>query len=127
MKVGRDVWETLKGLEESLWRSETRFDREYMVGVLAADCFEIGRSGRVYTREQMLGTPAGSIEAKLPLPELQMRHLSAGVVQVTYKSEDRYEGAVRLARRCSIWSQTPDGWRLRFHQGTPYGGDRQAT
>jgi hypothetical protein len=121
VEVSSEIWETLQKLEESLWRRETRFDRGYMSEILAADYFEIGRSGRVYARQPTLDAPAGDIEAELPLPDLRMRHLDAGVVLATYRSEDRYGGKVRIARRCSIWSQTPDGWRLRFHQGTPSG------
>jgi hypothetical protein len=48
------------------------------------------------------------------------------VAQVTYHSGVRIEGVVYWARRCSIWSRGADGWKLRFHQGTPFepdGGD----
>ena len=41
----------LRGLEESLWRAETRFDRKYMDAVLAPDFAEFGRSGRRYDRD----------------------------------------------------------------------------
>jgi hypothetical protein len=42
-----DVYDR-RQLEESLWRPQTRFDREYTDNILAPDFFEFGRSGRVY-------------------------------------------------------------------------------
>lgn len=48
--VQPDVLETLRQLEESLWRAETRFDSVSMDRLLATDYFEFGRSGKVYSR-----------------------------------------------------------------------------
>jgi hypothetical protein len=39
--------ENLKYLEESLWKSKTRFDLYHQEKVFAPDFFEFGRSGRV--------------------------------------------------------------------------------
>ena len=41
--------------------------------------------------------------------------LSDDVVMVRWRS--RSKGAVVL--RTSVWVRTPQGWKLRFHQGTP--------
>ena len=51
MTLTADEHDQLRCLEESLWRAETRFDRDHMNEVLAPDFFELGRSGRVYGRE----------------------------------------------------------------------------
>ncbi len=116
----------LRQLEEDLWRTETRFDRAYMERVFADDFVEFGRSGRVYDREEIL-TPGGEpIHAVLPLPDYRVRPLSGDIVQVTYNSQVTYDGVVRHARRSSIWQRTATGWRLRFHQGTPYDGEESA-
>jgi hypothetical protein len=113
-------YETLRLLEESLWREETRFDIAYMEAILAADFWEIGRSGRIYSRADTLAIHWGPIDSVLPLPDFSAHPLSADVVQVTYRSEVTYEGVVERGRRSSIWSRAADGWVLRFHQGTPY-------
>jgi hypothetical protein len=107
-------------LEESMWRARTRFDLAFMEKTLAPDFVEFGRSGRVWSREQILDMAGREIEAALPLPNLQIRPLPAGTVQITYDSQVTYDGAVERAHRCSIWSRTADGWALRFHQGTPF-------
>ncbi|MBK8202576.1 MAG: DUF4440 domain-containing protein [Bdellovibrionales bacterium] len=108
----------LKELEESLWRSETRFDLVHQEKVFAPDFFEFGRSGRTYTREQMVRSEQQPIRAKLPLQNFRIHPLDANNVLVTYVSEVQYEELER-ANRCSVWSRTSDGWQLRFHQGTP--------
>jgi hypothetical protein len=116
-KRDRDVLEHLEG---ELWRAETRFDSRRMSEVLAPDFLEFGRSGRVYTREDALAVPRGPIDAVFPLPEFRARLLHQDVAQVTYNGAVTSGGVVRHARRSSIWSRTPNGWALRFHQGTPY-------
>jgi hypothetical protein len=113
----------LEQLESELWREEARFDIDRMKEVIAEDFFEFGRSGRFYTRENILSTPRQPIEAVFPLPDFRARLLSKGVAQVTYNSSVTYDGVVENARRSSIWSRASSGWVLRFHQGTPIPGD----
>jgi hypothetical protein len=108
----------LRKLEESLWIAETRFDKDYMNRVLAPDFFEFGRSGRRYRREDTLSIEAQKIRSKLPLQDFAIHPLDQDHVLVTYISEVKY-GEVERANRSSIWSRTPEGWKIRFHQGTP--------
>lgn len=119
--VKPDLVMTLARLEESLWRSETRFDNDYMESVLAPDFFEFGRSGKRYKRAEMfIGDESTSaIEAKLPLSNFNARYLADNVVQTTYISEVVHDDAVQYANRSSIWTRQSDRWRLQFHQGTP--------
>jgi len=112
------VADTLRELEESLWRSETRFDPAYMDRILAPDFFEFGRSGRTYTREDTLAAPAHEIDARLPLENFAAHPIASNVFLVTYVSEVTYE-EVEVGNRSSLWSRTDAGWQLRFHQGTP--------
>jgi hypothetical protein len=87
--------------------------------IIAPDFFEFGRSGRVYQRVDTLAVPPQPIDAVFPLPDFKARLLDQNVAQVTYNSAVTYDGVVLYARRSSIWSRTPNGWVLRFHQGTP--------
>jgi hypothetical protein len=107
-------------LEESMWREETRFDLVFQEQRFASDFVEFGRSGRTYTREQIIRTEASPIQAKLPLPNLQVRALDVNTVLITYDSEANYEGVVEYAHRSSIWSRIEGHWVMRFHQGTAY-------
>jgi hypothetical protein len=110
----------LTRLEECMWRAATRFDLSFMERTLAADFFEFGRSGRVWSREQILDMAGRTIDATLPLPNLRIRLLDADTAQVAYDSEVVADGMVEHAHRSSIWSRRADGWVLRFHQGTPF-------
>jgi hypothetical protein len=110
----------LIALEESMWRQESRFDLAFQEQHFAEDFVEFGRSGRTYTREQVIRTDASPIKAKLPLSNLKLRVLDVKTVQITYDSEATYGGEVEYAHRSSIWSLTEGGWVMRFHQGTPY-------
>jgi hypothetical protein len=110
--------EDLRLLEESLWRTETRFDRDYMERILASDFVEFGRSGRVYSRAAILALPRQPIEARLR--DFAVRAAGSDLALVTYVSEVRREdGTVELGNRSSLWGRVADGWQLRFHQGTP--------
>lgn len=120
MEIGSEDRETLRHLEEELWREETRFDSVRMNELIANDFFEFGRSGRVYQRKDTLEIAHQKIEAVLPLPEFRVRLIDENVAQVTYNSEVTYDGIVEYARRSSLWSRTARGWKLRFHQGTPF-------
>lgn len=109
----------LQGLEESLWRPETRYDTAWMRRVLHPDFREFGRSGRVYDLGAILDAPAAAFEAELPFPGFAVAELAPGVALVTYVSRVRSDGGVLAANRSSVWVRGADGWRLRFHQGTP--------
>jgi hypothetical protein len=119
MTLSAEEHDQLRRLEESLWRAETRFDRDHMNEVLAPDFLEFGRSGQVYRREDTLTVPAQPIDATIPLAKFVVRSIAADVALVTYVSEVTYEQVKEVANRSSIWSRYAGGWRIRFHQGTP--------
>lgn len=119
MELSSKETRDLELLEEGLWRPDVRFDRKRMDRLLAPDFLEIGRSGRVYRRAEILDTPAQPIIAKLPLMDFKARLLNANLAQVTYVSTVTYQGVDERSIRSSRWSRTKSGWQLRFHQGTP--------
>jgi hypothetical protein len=113
------VQRALQELEESLWRPETRYDTVWMRRVLHPEFREFGRSGRVYDLAATLDADASAFETELPLPGFAVAEPARGVALVTYVSRVRYDEGVLAANRSSLWIRDPDGWRLRFHQGTP--------
>ena len=110
----------LTRLEECMWCAETRFDMTFMEAHLAPDFFEFGRSGKTYTRAEILAGPTLSFSAQLPLPNLSVRMLSPNTAQLTYCSAATFDGVVEHARRSSIWTRAQGTWVMRFHQGTAY-------
>ncbi len=109
----------LRGLEESLWRSETRFSPDYMEQILAAEFFEFGRSGRVYQRQDILDMPSQPVIDAMPLANFSARLVCAEVALITYISEVVHGGVRELANRSSLWRRSASGWQILFHQGTP--------
>jgi hypothetical protein len=83
------------------------------------DFWEIGASGRRYSREYVLDT----LEKRYSEPhrdvwearDFHCRRLSPDMYLLTYTllQDNR-----RLTRRSTIWQSTPEGWKVVFHQGT---------
>ncbi len=109
---------TLQALEESMWVSESRFDPTYMDAVLHPDFTEVGRSGRLFTRDDVLSMPPVEIRIEIPLRGLEIVEIAPDVVLTRYTTVplDSPHGA---AHRTSIWLHEDERWLLRFHQGTP--------
>ena len=118
MALGKNDIEKLYELEESLWKSETRFNEEYMRTIMAKDFFEFGRSGKIYSIDESLTASYQEIGAKLPLKDFAIHEIDEKVVLITYISEVQY-GEIEIGNRSSLWLKNEDGWKLKFHQGTP--------
>ncbi len=108
----------LPDLEDSLWRRETRFDRALMEATFAPGFFEFGRSGRRYTRAELLLDEAQAQDIPATLHNLTVTPLSETLALVTYISELRCDPP-EWANRASVWDRASGRWQLRFHQGTP--------
>ena len=79
----------LHALELTLWHTATRFDRILMDQTFAPDFHEFGRSGRSYTRAEMIfdlktATPSTPLCTTSPPPQL-----SDTIAHTTYISELR--------------------------------------
>jgi hypothetical protein len=120
MSFSTEVRAELTRLEEDMWREGTRYDLAFQERRFAPDFVEFGRSGQVYTREQVICTNPQQILALLPLPNLSVRLLDTNTAQVTYDSQVTHAGIVQYTHRSSIWSRIGGIWVMRFHQGTPY-------
>lgn len=106
----------LTHLEEGLWL-DTRFDPQWMDRMLHPEFTEVAISGRTYTRAE--STAATDLEVSLPHEDYSLELIDEDVALVRYVSHDAVDGVERHAHRTSIWINTNEGWRLRFHQGTP--------
>lgn len=109
----------LAALELTLWRSDTRYDRALMEQTFAPDFREFGRSGRRYTRDDLLPS-GGTHPIDATLHDLTVTAIGPDVALVTYRSEVRRPTHTEWANRSSLWDHTTGRWQLRFHQGTPH-------
>lgn len=111
---------TLQDLEKSLHRREIRGSRSSVDELLADDFTEIGRSGRLYDKEQLLGALAAeSGVLAVETADFSYREITMDVVLLTYLSRTTDESGTRSTLRSSLWKKTGDRWRMSFHQGTP--------
>jgi len=107
--------EQLRLLEERLLDPEVRHDRAAAAALLDPEFLEIGSSGRLFTREQILAFLAEEAPSAVELRDFAARTLAPGVALVRWRSV-RPDGAACL--RSSVWIRRDGGWRMIFHQGT---------
>ena len=84
----------------------------------AEDFWEVGASGRVYEREEVLDTlvERGKVEGdeRWTVSDPWCRALGADTFALTYRLDQ--DG--RLTRRLTIWRREAGGWKALYHQGT---------
>ena len=114
LATGQDI-EAVVELEQELLNPEVRSDYGQLAYLLHPDYAEIGASGRLWGREEL-------IEELVDGPELQVRFelvdavaVGPDAIQIVYRTV----GAQGSALRSSLWQRSEGRWRLRFHQGTP--------
>jgi hypothetical protein len=93
----------------------TRADYENMTD---ANFWEVGASGRRYSREYVLDTlenrPPNPAVASWVMRDFQCQKIAADNYLITYTL---FQGP-RVTRRATLWRKTPAGWKILYHQGT---------
>ncbi len=107
-------------LEQEMHLAETRSNRVRMDQLLHPEFMEIGRSGKLYSRDDILD----EFQSEAPLPAIgvsnvQLQALGKDHQLLNYLSWHEDPEPHRFTLRSSIWEQHCGEWRLRFHQGTP--------
>ena len=119
----------LQNLETELHQEATRRNAARMNTLLHPEFEEIGPSGRRYSRDEIVSEFA-SANVSLPTVvshDFELSKLNEGVALLTYVSAhlDATGNQYRHRLRSSLWILTPDGWQMRFHQGTPLNDNPQ--
>jgi hypothetical protein len=113
------ILEELKRREPIFHRSEFGTTRAAFEAMMHADFWEIGASGRRYSREYVLD----ELEKRHQHPhkdvwetsEFHCRRLAPDLFLLTYTL---IQDEIRKTRRLTIWQHTQTGWKIVFHQGT---------
>lgn len=126
-----DLLELLRGLEVELHQLETRRNPDRLEALLHPDFEEFGRSGRRYSRSDVLLEFADvATFPKIVATDFALRPVALDVALLTYVSAHSGETGDlhRPTLRSSLWVREAAGWQLIFHQGTPVsdvtGGNR---
>jgi hypothetical protein len=113
---------TLRSLEMEMHQPRVRSDRARMEQLLHPEFIEIGRSGKIYTRADVLNEFAGQPPAySVWSQDFAVTRMAPQLAMLLYRSAHIVD-AERLDRhtiRASLWQSTERGWQVRFHQGTP--------
>ena len=113
-----DVLAELRRREPIFHRPEfgtTRAELEMMVD---GDFWEVGASGRRYTRKhtlEVLEKRTGTLDEELwETTDFRCQELAADLYLLTYTLRQ----GERITRRSTIWRRSTEGWKVVFHQGT---------
>lgn len=111
-------------LERSLFDPSVRSDTTRLGTLLHDEFTECGRSGNVYNRSEIMASVTGEVmDFTIWSQGFRIIPLSETTALLTYFSarEDQHGELSMHAFRSSLWLQTPQGWKLRFHQATAIG------
>lgn len=113
------VLEELKRREPIFHTREFGSSRTEVEKATALDYWEVGASGRRYSRELILGEldrhpPVDAAAAGWQTHDNAVRRLGEDTYLMTYTLHQ----AERITRRATIWRRTHEGWMILYHQGT---------
>lgn len=119
--MNQEVYDQIKFLERQLHSTAVRSDLNKFKMLLHDDFKEIGRSGKIYNKSDVLNQlDEHKNPSEIISEEFQYRLLSETIVLVTYRSYQRFNlNQSHLALRSSVWIFNQDRWQMIFHQGTP--------
>jgi len=115
-----DDLDEIRQLEERLLQVEVRRSEQQLSQILASTFMEIGSSGTVWNKDQIIRNLQGEQPARRVLDEFHAQALAPGVVLATYRVK-RFAEADDLeasSLRSSIWVLRDGRWQMAFHQGT---------
>jgi len=115
------VEDAIRNLEESLLRPDVRSSAQELDNLLADDFIEVGSSGRVYDKQQVIAALQDEPAQSYTLDEFNIRLLGPDVILATYRIARRSEPSANPTHslRSSLWRYQGERWQLLFHQGTP--------
>lgn len=118
----QNLLEHLRSLEVELHQPSVRSSSKRLEALLHPDFREVGRSGRQYDRRTIIDhLRHGVAQPSVVAEGFCLSDLAPGAALLTYRSahRDRNGILVNHAHRASLWVETPLGWQVLYHQGTP--------
>lgn len=112
--LARDV-EAVVDLERELLSPAVRGDYGQLAYLLHPDYREIGSSGRLWDREELIEELVQEPGTRARFELVDATPLQGDLMQIVYRTA----GPDGSALRSSLWQRDEGRWRLRFHQGTP--------
>ncbi|TZF90710.1 DUF4440 domain-containing protein [Cognatilysobacter lacus] len=112
------IAEALAAREPLFHRPEFGTARQDFERMMAAEFWEVGASGQIYSRAFVLDTleqrHRAPVTEDLSVTGFGCQQLAADLFLASYTLDQ----SGRISRRATLWRQTPDGWQAVYHQGT---------
>jgi hypothetical protein len=112
------VLEELKQREPIFHHPEFGTTRQDYENMTDPEFWEVGASGRRYSRAFVLDTlenrPPDPTESQWLTRDFQCREVAEDNYLITYTLTQ----GVRVTRRATLWRRTGSGWKALYHQGT---------
>ncbi len=123
MHVPAEVLATLTEREPIFHNDPPNADRVYLEALIAEDYFEVGGSGRIYSRERVIDTVVDRYDREEPAVEYEIedfavRQIAPNMYLATYTLSQPDGHETRVTRRSTIWTNSPGQWQVVYHQGT---------
>jgi hypothetical protein len=114
-----EVLHELTSREPVFHRPEFGTARTDFERMTADDFWEVGASGRRYSRDYVLD----ELEKRHRQPhsdvwEISEPHCRALAHDVYLLTYSLLQDKIRETRRATVWRRTPEGWKILYHQGT---------
>lgn len=106
--------EHVVALERELLSDEVRSDRARVAALLHPQWQEIGASGRLWSRDDILDDIA-PLATPVALDTITVSRVASDLILLVWRASA--DDGSRL--RSSLWQRTTGQWQQRFHQGTP--------
>ena len=117
MPATGDLLKLLSGLEIEL-QAIGPAHVERVTQLLADDFVEIGCSGMLYTKVQVIaGLGEAAPSSKLSAGDFSIKLLSPSIALLTYRARRDTSPPIH-SLRVSVWQLQGEQWRMVFHQGT---------
>lgn len=115
----KDAGDTIRELELRLLTTSARADAAFLLSVLTDDFQELGSSGRIYSKNQIIRALESEPPVQISVQDFRTSPLSNTVVLVTYRAiKEQGDSPAVESLRSSIWLLQDGRWRIRFHQGS---------
>lgn len=123
MEAPDQIVKELREREPVFHRLPAQTTREELEPRLVSDFFEIGASGRIYSRDRVIETVVDRYERdegelEHTITEFECRELSEHIFLVTYLLAQPDGPIVRTTRRATVWTNELGRWQVVYHQGT---------
>lgn len=112
--ISMDDYEIIKNLELELVNPITRRNTDRLNELLSDDFEEVGSSGRIYSKRDILDILPVSSDVNYELNDFRFINLSGDCILVKYKANTLGVGSYRT----SVWVRAVNSWQMLHHQST---------